>query len=115
MRETRTLRLTWRGLETWHGRDAVTLADERASQQGTQTSAYTGAPVPDPTDERDVETELRRGYSGTARRKGRQQTNQTYRHRATFRLYQLPAVHDGQISGDLRVRHIGQQAARNSQ
>jgi hypothetical protein len=23
----------WRGLETWHGRDAVTLADERARQQ----------------------------------------------------------------------------------
>ena len=31
MRETRTPRLTWRGLETWHGRDTVTLADERAS------------------------------------------------------------------------------------
>ena len=29
-------------------------------------------------DERDVETERRRGYSGTARRKGRQQTNRTY-------------------------------------
>src|SRR5580692_8490325 len=28
-------------------------------------------------DERDVETELRPGYLGTARRKGRQQTNQT--------------------------------------
>jgi len=27
----------------------VTLADERASQQGTRTSAYIGAPVPDPT------------------------------------------------------------------
>jgi len=38
-------------------------------------------------DERDVETEPRRGYSGTARRKGRQQTNQTYRHRATSRRY----------------------------
>jgi hypothetical protein len=38
-------------------------------------------------DERGVETELRRGYSGTARRKGRQQTNQTYGHRATSRLY----------------------------
>jgi class 3 adenylate cyclase len=34
-----------------------------------------------------VETELRQGYSGTARRKGRQQTNRTYRHRATSRLY----------------------------
>jgi putative ABC transport system substrate-binding protein len=34
-----------------------------------------------------VETELRRGYSGTARRKGRQQTNRTYCHRATSRLY----------------------------
>src|SRR5262245_56513353 len=38
-------------------------------------------------DERDVETELRRGYAGTARRKGRQQTNRTYCHRATSRLY----------------------------
>ena len=27
----------------------MTLADERASQQGIQTSAYTGAPVLDPT------------------------------------------------------------------
>jgi hypothetical protein len=40
-----------------------------------------------PFDERDVESELRRGYLGTARRKGRQQTNQTYDHRATSRLY----------------------------
>jgi hypothetical protein len=31
VREIRTLRLTRRGLETWHGRDHVTLADERAS------------------------------------------------------------------------------------
>ena len=46
-----------------------------------------GAPVLDPTDERDVETELRRGYSGTARRKGRQQTNRAYCYRATSRLY----------------------------
>ena len=38
-------------------------------------------------DERDVETEPRRGYSGTARRKRRQQTNRTYCHRATSRLY----------------------------
>ena len=38
VREIRTLRSTWRGLETWHGRDAVTLADERARQQGTRTS-----------------------------------------------------------------------------
>jgi hypothetical protein len=49
VREIRTLRSTWRGLETWHGRDGVTLADERARQQGTQTSTYTGAPVLDPT------------------------------------------------------------------
>jgi hypothetical protein len=55
--EIRMLRSTWRGLETWHGRDGVTLADERARQQGIQTSTYTGAPVLDPTDERDVETE----------------------------------------------------------
>ena len=50
------LRSTRRGLETWHGRDGVTLADKRASQQGTQTSTYTGAPVLDPTDERGWET-----------------------------------------------------------
>ena len=49
MREIRMLRSTRRELETWHGRDAVTLATERARQQGTQTSTYTGAPVPDPT------------------------------------------------------------------
>ena len=35
MREIRTLRATWRGLETWSGRNA---------------SAATRAPVPDPTD-----------------------------------------------------------------
>src|ERR1700756_2038188 len=46
------LRSTRRGVETWHGRDRVTLADERARQQGTQTSTYTGAPVLDPTWER---------------------------------------------------------------
>jgi hypothetical protein len=33
VREIRMLRSTRRGLETWHGRDGVTLADERASQQ----------------------------------------------------------------------------------
>jgi len=29
--DNRMLRLTRRGLETWHGRDVVTLANERAS------------------------------------------------------------------------------------
>jgi hypothetical protein len=33
VREIRTLRLMWRGLETWHGRDHVTLAYERASNR----------------------------------------------------------------------------------
>ena len=66
MRENRTLRSTWRGLETWHGRDGVTLADERARQQGTQTSTYTGAPVLDPTDERGWETECCRMAQATA-------------------------------------------------
>ena len=50
MREICMLRSTRRGLETWHGPDGVTLADERARQRGTQTSTYTGAPVLDPTD-----------------------------------------------------------------
>jgi hypothetical protein len=30
LREIRMLRARWRGLETWHGRDSVTLANERA-------------------------------------------------------------------------------------
>jgi hypothetical protein len=38
MPENGPLRSTWRGLETWQGRDGVTLANERASQRGTQTS-----------------------------------------------------------------------------
>jgi hypothetical protein len=42
-----------------------------------------------------VETELRRGYSGTARRKGRQQTNRNYCHRATFLLYRVPVPTNG--------------------
>ena len=29
MREIRMLRSTWRGLETWHGRDTVTLANRK--------------------------------------------------------------------------------------
>jgi hypothetical protein len=37
MWEIHMLGLTRRGLETWHGRDAVTLANERARQQETQT------------------------------------------------------------------------------
>jgi hypothetical protein len=52
VREIYMLRSTRRGLETWHGRDGVTLADERARQRGTQTSTYTGAQVLDPTLER---------------------------------------------------------------
>ena len=40
MRENRMLRSTWRGLETWFGRKLIN----------------TGAPVPDPTDERGRET-----------------------------------------------------------
>ena len=34
VREIRTLRSTRRGLETWHGRDGVTLADERERANG---------------------------------------------------------------------------------
>ena len=36
VRENRMLRLTRRGLETWQGRDHVTLADERASNREHQ-------------------------------------------------------------------------------
>ena len=45
-------------------------------------------------DERDVETEPWRGYSGTARRNGRQQTTRTYRRRATARLYPGSDAHE---------------------
>jgi hypothetical protein len=34
VREIRMLRSTRRGLEPWHGRDGVTLANERASSTG---------------------------------------------------------------------------------
>ena len=44
-----------------------------------------------------METELGRGYSGTARRKGRQQTNRTYCHRATSRLYRVVVVDGDQV------------------
>jgi len=43
-------------------------------------------------DERGVETGLLPGYLGSARRKGRQQTNQAYYYRATSRLYCLLPV-----------------------
>jgi len=45
MREIRTLRATWRGLETWNG----------------QIATAAGAPVLDPTDERGGETDCLRG------------------------------------------------------
>jgi transposase len=61
-----------------------------------------------------VETELRRGYSGTARRKGRQQTNRTYCNRATSRLYRFLLVERAVESS--RSRHSAsarrQRAAR---
>ena len=55
-------------------------------------------------DERGVETELGRGYSGTARRKGRQQTNRTYCHRATSRLYRLGKFTRGRSAVAMRIR-----------
>jgi len=53
MREIRTLPATWRGLETWHGRDSGTQTKERDNRE----PKLRPAPVLDPTDERDVETE----------------------------------------------------------
>jgi hypothetical protein len=59
-----------------------------------------------------VETELRRGYSGTARRKGRQQTNRTYCHRATFLLYRLPEYFsDCFVEGKREEPGLGRRAA----
>lgn len=60
-----------------------------------------------------METELRRGYSGTARRKRRQQTNRTYRHRATSRLYRpLPTADVGYPAGQLGGQLSGVEIAR---
>src|SRR5450755_4716827 len=58
-----------------------------------RTLRSVGAGGSAPGDPVDVETELGRGYLGTARRKGRQQTTRTYDHRATSRLYQLWPLH----------------------
>src|ERR1017187_1223019 len=57
-----------------------------------RTLRSVGAGGSAPGDPVDVETESRRGYLGTARRKGRLQTNQTYGHSATSRLYQTAPV-----------------------
>ena len=54
MRENRMLRSTWRELETWFGRELIN----------------TGAPVPDPTDERFVAFPIKQ----KARAKRRSQT-----------------------------------------
>jgi hypothetical protein len=51
MREIRTLRATWRGLETWCG---------------SGPPGHTGAPALDPTDERGWETERCRMAQATA-------------------------------------------------
>jgi len=59
------------------------------------------------TDERDVETELWRGYSGTARRKRRQQTNRTYCHRATFLLYRVLPLATGGFGAVQSKPHFG--------
>src|SRR5258706_15359229 len=60
-----------------------------------RSGLHSAQTVLDPTDERDVETGLGRGYSGTTRRKGRQQANQTYRYRATSRYWHQPTARDG--------------------
>jgi len=67
----------------------VTMAAGPASAKTLEhpPAPEVGAPVLDPTDERDVETEQWSGYLGTANRKGRQQRSSIYSHRATSRLY----------------------------
>ena len=44
-RKSARLRSTWRGLETWHGRDGVTLANERASQTPANTTELRPKPA----------------------------------------------------------------------
>ena len=71
------------------GAGNVTMAAGPASAKTLEhpPAPEVGAPVLDPTDELDVETEQWSGYLGTANRKGRQQRSSIYSHRATSRLY----------------------------
>ena len=48
MREIRTLRAMWRGLETTHGSDTEALSTETESKQ-SKPNLRTSAPVLDPT------------------------------------------------------------------
>src|ERR1022692_903975 len=72
-----------------------------------RTLRSVGAGGSAPGDPVDVGTELWRGYSGTARRKGRQQTNQPYDHRATSRLHQaLRPLERRKLAGRSRSRKV---------
>ncbi len=77
-------------------RDAYALARKNHGAPGIDgvnpTEPKVRAPDLDPTDERGVETGLWLGYLGTARRKGRQQTNQPYGYRARSRLYRTVGI-----------------------
>ncbi len=53
-----------------------------------------------------METGLRPGYLGTAKRKGRQQTNQTYCYRATSLLYRLHSVTKGRFRETKHQRQL---------
>src|SRR5271166_1320613 len=74
VREIRTLRATWRGLETWSGRNA---------------SAATRAPVPDPTDEAGAGNAAWSRWCDTRRRKSEPtgNTNFDLNRRASLRPY----------------------------
>src|SRR6266852_5375348 len=60
MREIRTLRATWRGLETWNGRD--TSADRRASPRPYRRAGR-AQPFPTPIDDCDVRRGVQRNRS----------------------------------------------------
>src|SRR5271166_5858960 len=86
VREIRTLRATWRGLETWRGRNA---------------SAATRAPVPDPTDASRAGNVAWSRWCDTRRRKSEPtgNTNFDLNRRASPRPYL------GERGGDTPPRH----------
>ena len=90
MRESRMLRTTWRKLETGLRDGLRHRKMAKASGQLRLPDPVATAPAFDPTDERRLETEPRRGVRHRHGESCREQLPPSaYRHRASRRLYKL--------------------------